>query len=450
MNTITQKNKRGNALKYQIQPIVFILFTIIWVVAIHSDTYGQDSLMLHSYKFTWGYKASVDELSTNVYSLSSLSFNAMNSAISHSTNRYVNNALTRALNLGVQSSIGTWVFVTLPHELSHYIRGKEGNIGDISVHLEPKFMGGYYSLSTSPSLNTAEERLMITTAGMEFSTQLAYRHQREMYSGSPTPPYAFIFLLSAKYVDGYNYYLRTKGFRNDPAKWLSAKREQYAYTGVSPLKFDPIGYTITLAEKYDYYPWLPADEAWPYEPDDPSRYLNAFTEDQFDRIRKAQLLALADPALVSSLYASVKYILNGTEQQRAWMLKFADNRLALMPGIRANLGLWGAENYFDVHGRYVSIPFRVYYRQGGNMHETVRGAGIAIDKIHLAHALNSSWEVDYWSIRNGFHISSEIDYRMNDLHLYVKAGYKTHGSLIGKTYQQGAYALLGVGFDIYR
>lgn len=426
--------------------IILVLLLIITT----SNLYAQDSIPTKNYKFIWGVNSSIDEVSTNTTSLSSLTFDRMNSLLRKSNSKWIDNPIGRLANLGLQGTLGTWFFITIPHETSHFVRGKESGIDDISVKLEAEFMGGYYTINTNPAGSSPTDRLMTTTGGTEHSTLLAFNHSKQMYSGKNISSYSFIFLFGAKYVDGYSYYLRTKDFNKDPDKWLHAQKEKYDYLTISPLKFDPLAYTITLSEKYGYYDeWLPQNEKWIYEPEDLTDYINEFTDDQFERMRKTQLLALADPALLSSFYAAIKYVITGNENTKAFMIPLFKKKLKVIPGIRANMGLWGYENYFDIFALYQNrIPFRAYYRNGGNLHEEVKGLGFQVDNIFLSKNLSSSYELDYWSIGNGFHVSSSVDYQIKRLHLYGKLGYKTFGSLIGKPYKKGAYANIGIGFDL--
>lgn len=429
--------------------ILFISVFLQFVLFV-SLVYCQDTLPTKNYKFVWGLNSSIDELATNTTSLSNLAFDQMNNIIRNSNSKWVNNPVSRCLNIGIQGTVGTWMFITLPHELAHTVRGTEGGINDLSVKLEAKFMGGYYTINTSPAESSPTARLMTTSAGTEHSTLIAYNLTKEMYSGSYISPYSFIILFGAKYVDGYSYYLRTKEFNNNPDKWLSNQKENYSYLTISPLKFDPLSYTITLAEKYGYYDsWLPKNEKWIFEPANLEDYINEFTDDQFDRMRKTQLLALADPALLFSAYATIDYIISGKERTKAIMIPLFNKSLKIMPGIRANMGTWGYENYFDIHAMYKNqIPIRAYYRQGGNLQEEVKGVGFQIENISLTPKLHSLYEFDYWTIGSGFHVSAAFDYQINKLHLHSKLGYKSYGSLIGKPYQNGLYANLGFGFDI--
>ena len=413
---------------------------------ISTKIYAQDSLQVkRDYLFVWGSKPNIEAFSLDVHSTSSFLFERLNSAIARSSSKYINNGFIRFLNLGFQGSIGTWVFITIPHETAHYLRGKESGIEDVKIHLEAKFMGGFYTVDTRLNENTPIERLMVTTAGPELSTLVSYLQIKDMYSGKPIPPHYSIFQIGAKYVDGYNYYSRVKDFQEDPNKWLDEKKKNYSNYR-SPLKFDPLGFTLTLAENYGYYDtWLPKDSVWFWEPNDISLYKNEFVVDQFKRMKNAYLLALLDPSIINSLYSAIKYIIYGDLYTRVFMIPVGS--IKFMPSIRANMGMWGIENYFDIHLLYKNkLPFSVYYRQGGNLDEDIYGFGAEVSNINISDYINMNFQGDYWN-KEGFNINSGIQFKYKRIYLLAKLGYKTYGSLIGKPWGKGIYGYGGIGFE---
>jgi hypothetical protein len=401
------------------------------LVLVSSRLIAQDSLQTErNYQFVWGNKPNIEALSIDIHSTSSFLFEQMNYGIANNHSKYINNWIVRFINLGFQGSVGTWIFITIPHETAHYLRGKESGVEDIKIHLEAKFGGGYYTVNTRLNENTPVERLMITTAGPELSTLVSYQQIKDMYSGKPIPPHYSIFQIGAKYVDGYNYYSRVKSFEKDPSQWLNEKKENYSKDR-SPLKFDPLGFTITLAEQYGYYDsWLPKDSIWLWEPDDISLYKNEFLADQFKRMRTSYLLALFDPSIINSLYASAKYILTGDLYSNVFMIPAG--KIKFMPSIRANMGMWGIENYFDMHFLYKNkLPFSIYYRHGGNLVENIYGFGAEISEVKASDHLILNFQGDYWN-KNGFNITSGIQYTFKRINVLASLGYKTYGSLIGK------------------
>ena len=408
---------------------------------------AQDSLQIkRDYLFVWGSEPNIDALSIDVHSTSSFLFERLNYEIARNSSKYINNGFIRFLNLGFQGSVGTWIFITIPHETAHYLRGKESGIENIKIHLEAKFMGGYYTVFTKLNENTPTERLMVTTAGPELSTLVSYQQIKDMYSGKPIPPHYSIFQIGAKYVDGYNYYSRVKDFQEDPSKWLNEKKGNYS-NDRSPLKFDPLGFTLTLAEKYGYYDsWLPKDSIWFWEPNDINMYENEFVRDQFRRMKKSYLLALLDPSIINSLYVSAKYIIKGDLYSNVFMIPAGN--IKFMPSIRANIGMWGIENYFDIHFLYKNIlPFSIYYRQGGNLVEDIYGFGAEVSNLMVSDYIKINFKGDYWN-KKGFNISSRIQYNYKRVYLLAKLGYKTYGSLIGEPWDKGVYGYGGIGFDI--
>ena len=421
----------------------FLYFLIVFM---STKILAQDSLKVQrNYLFVWGTNPNINALSLDVHSTSSFMFERLNYAIASSSSKYINNGFVRFLNLGFQGSIGTWIFITIPHETAHYLRGKESGLEDVKVHLEAKFFGGYYTVNTKLNENTPIERLMVTTAGPELTTLISYHQVKDMYSGKPIPPHYSIFQIGAKFVDGYNYYSRVKDFQEDPNKWLNEKKENFS-NDRSPLKFDPIGFTLTLAENYGYYDsWLPKDSIWFWEPDDISLYNNEFVADQFKRMKNAYLLALFDPSIINSLFCAIKYIIYGDLYSDVYMIPIG--RLKFMPSIRANMGMWGIENYFDLHFLYDhKLPISMYYRHGGNLNENIYGFGSEISNLKVFDHVNLNLEVDYWK-NDGFNISTEMQYKYKRIILLANLSYKTYGSLIGKPWGKGMYGYGGIGIN---
>ncbi|MEO0334441.1 MAG: hypothetical protein AAF223_22675, partial [Bacteroidota bacterium] len=356
-----------------------------------------------------------------------------------------NNAFTRSLNfLGVQFYLGAFAYGTLPHEyFGHYSRAKEFDIQPDGYEIFFPSFGGNVPFSINYETD-AIHRQMISAAGPELTTQIAYEAIKTLYSGESVPAYYGMYLLGGKLVDSYIYARNDlDAFVDDPAQYLRDAEDYFAEYNVPN---DPVSYLLALVEQYGYYDELiNPEDTWATFPADPSVLINDFVRDQRDRIRRAYLLQLLDPAILYALYGNYRYLVKDELQFKLFMFRVQD--VQFMPSIRANLGHLGVENYYDL---FVALPglsaFNVYYRHGGNQEDQLNGAGIEWRNLSLTNKINLTAQLDYWRDEqarfNGFAtLCYPIAHRWA---LSGSVGYKSEGSLMGKPFDEGFYGYGGL------
>ena len=391
------------------------------------------------FDFQLGYPLSVESGSRTAIGLTTVLFESVNSSI-----KWLNwdNVFVRVGNvLGLQLLIGASLYGTIPHEFfGHYAATLNAHMAPTVFDLNFPLPGGHTEYYTTYAQTSAESRAVISAAGPEVSENTAYEATKIIYSGKPFPTYIGNYLLGAKIVDGIVYLGNSlDSFLKDPGHY--DKSDYWS---------DPFQYGLAIAEKYGYYSALNLDnQVWPYQPSDPGVYVNQFLKDLNRRMWIAYTLQLIDPALIYFIYGNYQYIVNGDTRINSFM--FEAGPVQFMPSIRANLGLIGPENYFDLFlivNR--ELPMNVYFRIGGNMLESIYGFGLEIRKIRFL-GFEDSFQLDFWKADRselGFNVYTEITYLWTDFfNPSLSVGYKTYGNVMGKPISGGIYGYLG--FKVY-
>ncbi len=407
---------------------------------------GTDTTSGRYYELGWGTMPNTESVSRNTLSITSFAFDKINGKLHNSK---IDNVFFRSVNfLVIQFYLGSFLFATIPHEFSgHYLRAREYGIKP-GFHINfPKF-GGFVPFNVTYNEASAEARMTISAGGAEVSATTGYLATQEFYSGNRVPEYYGWYILNSKVFDGYLHSSSLNYFTENPTQYFEDFRDELTE---NPSRIDDaVGYVLTLGESYGLYDaLLPKDSLWVYKPPNPDNYLNDFVIDQNQRFKRAYLIQLLDPALISSLYGIFRYLAKGGLEYQPFMFKLKD--MTFMPSVRANMGLIGVENYFDFFMRYQNLPpFNIYYRTGGNMLDQVHGGGFAIRRINVTKSLELSIQADYWfnerTSKNNYNIHTSFNYSVQDkLNLILGYGYKTKGSLMGKPIKEGMYGSFGLG-----
>lgn len=388
------------------------------------------------YTLTWGWGNETESLAISSHGLASLTFDSLSYPIEMINIPWLR-VSARVANTAVQGAFGTWIFMTLVHEGSHLQTiNQYGGSGKIV----PEFLSGHYEIDITYNQVSALERAMICSSGPELSTLLGQKYIEEMYSGKPSPFYSFTFMISSKLIDNWIYSMKCYQILDDPNGWV----EERTYAGKpSPLKYDMIGYTLSLAENYGYYSWIPQDSQWLYEPVNINDYINPFFEDQMERIVTAYTLAaLLDPALYLGIAGLYKYIVKGEITSEVPMFHFGD--FNFMPSVQAYMGHKGAENWWYLYMNVGEIPFHTYFRHGGNLHESIYGWGAEINNIPLGDFGALGGRIDVWT-DGGFLIELNNSWSFEQISstIFATAGYKSEGYIPGFTEDDQLFFTLG-------
>lgn len=411
--------------------------------------YPQDSTkVLKEYHLEYGSLPNIESGARTTVGINSLMFDMINHSLKNS--RW-NNALTRTFNAGfVQFYLGLFTFAAAPHEFfGHYSRAREFGI-------TPKISLAFPVISGDDVFKVTYhvpviERQMIVSSGPELTMGVAREELKEIYGGKPAPSYAGNFLLAGKIIDMLMYTQNNvKPFIKDPEKFYM---DNASYFRRNPVPNDPLSYVLALTESYGYYDsFVPKNAIWLYRPPNLNVYVNDFFKDQYKRMKRSQILALMDPALLYFFYGNYQYIAHDQATFTPFMFNVSGYRF--MPSIRAYLGELGAENYYDL---YLVTPSGqqviVYYRQGGNMFDQIYGGGVEVGKIRIAGNYTLTSQADFWynerSDKSNFNIMESVDYDITKRWLIsISLGYKTKGQIAGKPYFDGLYGYSGFGIRL--
>lgn len=386
--------------------------------------------------------------------ISSLVFDQVNESIGKNLRPGPLNAAMRLLNAGVvQIWLGLPLFATIPHEFfGHHMRAGEFGISS-KVYLNFPALGGktvFYAYQSTPAI----DRQMIVAAGPEVTQTIAYKATRELYSQPYSPSYIGDYFLAGKFVDAYYYYVNNVvGFISNPNKYV---KDNASFLQANPVPNDPVAYLLALTESYGYYPFMDKNAIWLEQFPDMTVYTNnAFIQDQSRRMRRAYLLTALDPTNLHFLYGNGLYLITGKTFFKPFMIHAGN--LSFMPSVRANLGELGIENYFDLYFKGERFPsFSVYYRQGGNLFDQLRGAGGEIQPFDLGNRFQLSGQLDYWNNSrlhtNNFNITTTAGFSDGKgfLTYLLTGGYKSKGNLMGKPFDKGPYVYLGLDLTMWR
>lgn len=413
-----------------------------------APSHPTDSLVTRQYTIAYGSRPNMEAGALSTLSVTSLAFDQVSNLIRKSR---FDNGWTRAANVAfIQLYLGLTAYGALPHEyFGHYSRAKEFGV-------TPKLSSDFPSIGGDDVFKvkhqmSALHRQMIVAAGPEFTTTVTREAIKQMYSEPTAPSYIGNYLAVGKIVDGLMYTQNNlKPFLKDPEQYYQDNED---YFKRNPVPNDPLSFALALTESYGYYDdFVPKDATWLYRPANLSLYVNDFLKDQHRRMKRAQILTLLDPALLSFLYGNYQYLVNGKPFFKPLMLRVGGVRM--MPSIRANLGELGAENYYDL---YLLTPrsqaVLLYYRQGGNLNDQLFGGGAEINNLSLGPSIRLSTQLDYWRngrIKdNGVNVMETVRYGIsNRFFLTASGGYKTKGGLIGKQYGGGFYGHAGLGVNL--
>ena len=279
----------------------WLVIFLILVSTPFADLRAQTDSLFRSYESLLGSLPNIESGAKSTIGLTSLTFDQINYALQQS--RY-NNIVTRSLNfLGVQFYLGAFAYGTLPHEyFGHYSRAQEFDVQPDGYEIFFPSFGGNVPFSMTYATDVVH-RQMIAAAGPELTTQVAYEATKALYSGEMVSSYYGMYLLGGKLVDSYIYARNDlDAFVDDPAQYLRDAEDYFAEYNVPN---DPVSYLLALVEQYGYYDELiNPEDTWATFPADPSVLINDFVRDQSDRIRRAYLFQLLDPANLYALYAN--------------------------------------------------------------------------------------------------------------------------------------------------
>ena len=415
--------------------------------------FAQDTIVDRKYEIHYGSIPNIESGSQSAIGLSSLLFDQLNLTIK---NNIKSKGLNFAARLGnfslIQFYIGSQIFATIPHEYSgHYSMAR---VYGIDSEFKSNFpgMGGSTTLIMKQSIPSLQ-RQMIMAGGPEVTADIAYKATQELYSDDYVPNYIGNYLLAGKLIDEFIYLQNNvKPFLADPNKYTKDNQEDFK---VNPVANDPLSYVLALTESYGYYDnFINKNAVWLEQFPDMTVYTqNVFIKDQYKRMKTAYLLTALDPSNLYFLYGNALYLAKGKTYFKPFMLHLGN--VYLMPSVRANMGEIGIENYFDMFFKIKnSAPFSVYYRDGGNMFDQLKGFGGEIRNINLCDRVSMNGQVDYWynerSEKNNFNISS--CFKLSDKkHLFSflgTIGYKTKGNLMGKPFNEGLFGYIGLGLNL--
>ena len=400
----------------------------------------------------YGSNPNIESGSASAISISSLIFDQINREVSKIKSKPVN-ILTRVLNFSIiQNFFGGQIYATIPHEyFGHYLVARNYGIRP-ELRLNFPALGGDNIFEIKQSI-PVQDRMRIVAAGVEVTAMIAHQATRKLYSGSKSPSYSGNFLLAGKILDQYLYLEQNvKPFLENPNRFYDNNAN---YFNRNPVPNDPLSYILALTESYGYYSdFLDENEIWLQRFSDMSQYTdNEFIKDQYRRMKKAFLFTLLDPTNLYYLIGNSKYLIKGQTFFQPLMINF--QKLSIIPGIRANLGPLGVENYYDLFFLFnQTIPLQIYYRNGGNLFHAINGMGAIMENIPVNSRLKIGCQGDFW--RNQRNLSNHFNFdltirnidRKNFLTIIAKLGFKSAGSLMGKPFDKGVYGYLGLGLNL--
>lgn len=440
--------------------IIYGLF-LVWLIPnnilVAQCNFDSDTIEKQTYTFGWGTPPNTDVLAMNGTSLTSFTFNHIDLKLKNSK---LDNALIRSFNsVFVQYYLGGFVFTILPHELGHYYQARQAGIMPRKLNIPFPKIGGFILYDANYIDHTPEQRMLIASRGMETSASNNYITNTKFYSGRKVPQHYFWYYFNSKVIDAFYYSSISNLFVKSPTDYFEYIAEVIERkNGITAIEEpaivdDPVNYLLSLTESYGYYDTIiDFSSAWVYRPENPDVYLNEFIVDQNKRMKTAYILQLVDPALLNSFYGLINYIAKGKIEHQPYMLKIKNTRF--MPAIRANLGLLGVENYFDLYVKNDNLPpFNLYYRTGGNMFHSIFGGGVAVRELNIWRKFAVDAQADYWynqrSSKSNFNLGFNFNYELHrNFQLVASANYKTKGSLVGKPVNEGFYGWLGFSLKL--
>lgn len=399
----------------------------------------SQSVEKQEFTLMMGYPVTIESGAATTVSLSGLLFESINGSLDL---LQINNIYTRAVHsLGIQIFLGSSFFGTFPHEFfGHEMACLDAGIQPDFFRMNFPLPGGRVEFTTTYAQSTPEQRMMIASSGPEVTAFIAYDAVKKLYSGKAVPSYTGNFLIAGKLVDSLIYWSYSlDAFVHDPENYPES-----AYLN------DNFAYALALTEKYGHYSHLNlSSQRWPYKPSSPGAYVNGFLTDLNTRMWTSYLLQALDPALIYFFLGNYDYIVHGKTRFEAVMFEIGPVRW--MPSIRADLGLVGPENYYDLFlliGR--KLPMNFYVRTGGCQDEALYGFGFEIRNIRW-NILTCSLQADYWKADRssaGFNLYIETAFDCLEFFKPVLAvGYKTEGHLMGKSPKEGPYGY--AGFNLF-
>jgi hypothetical protein len=469
-------------MKKQIICIVFIILNFLQSIpaGIHANAQelsGQpdDRIKViepqkQYYEFSWGTWPAIQALSTNYLSLNALMNDGIGYGIKGSS---ADNLFVRLMNyLIIPGGISGYLMGTLEHELGHLGQAVEFGFKPHLSGFNTESIRRRFYAKESP-----DEVILYIGGGMNTDTYTSYEASQHLYSGNSVPCYYGTIILYKK-ISNFQYVFSKARYMDHP---LGNIKEFYK-------DYDPLLYDVYLTMKYGYYDsvvpvwaYAPYLKKSIFVPSNPYAYINRFLRDQYHRMKTAYLVELLDPSFINLFYGWRQYLKNGDLFFKPLMIPIKE--FQFMPGMRASLGNFGVENYYDL---YCSVKdlfhFSVYYRYGGNKWDKIHGAGIAVSGVRITDQLSLTCQADYWTLAAGNAISKNSDYLLynnlqpvaglgyfrdnhanrncfnvsiilhwqfyDDWFFIGNIGYKTYGALIGKQLEKGPYGYGGIGFNV--
>jgi hypothetical protein len=284
----------------------------------------------------------------NTISAFSLVFEGINNGVENSK---LDNVFTRLVNvLRIDFYLGFSPATAFMHEfVGHGGRAREFDFEVYGYSYRfPKF-GGSISIEPLTYGIEPEKRMLFNAGGLEAGQMVSYETNKIFYSDRRIPYYIWFF--SLMWLDGFMNVIGSQ--TKDPRKYP----EDFVHGG------DTAKYLLSLTENYGYYDGLiPPGSFFPHTGIDAKIYVNGFFTDAYVRALKAVRLRALNPSVATGLIGVYRYVARGEKEFEPFMFRIGD--LKFMPGIRANLGTVGPENYFDLFMVYgmVSIQYLVSVR----------------------------------------------------------------------------------------
>lgn len=458
-------------------PVIFLLLFLH--TAAYSQVMGDNrgfgfvgfNDLARYYEFSWGTWPNIESLSINYLGITGLLNDSIGYAIKGSP---IDNIPVRLINFFVvQGGVGCYFIGTLEHEFGHlgyaFEAGFKPHLASFNVEtIRPEYFA-----------KTSEDKIvMYLGGGMNTDSYTSYNVTTALYSGKHVPcNYSLIALF--KKISNFQYVYSRAGYVKHP---LGNIKEFYK-------NYDPLLYATYLTMKYGYYDsvipvwgYAPYFKKSLFVPANPYAYINPFLKDQYRRLKTAYLIELLDPSFLQIFWALRCYMKWGTTMFMPLMVPVGS--VKFMPGMRASLGTFGVENYYDVYFAVWDLfQFSVYYRNGGNMFDTMHGAGIDVRGICITEQLSADIRADYWTLvegkivqknrdyllynnlqpmtglgffrkhyndRNCFNVTVKIRWQFyEDWYVTGTVGYKSYGALIGKQLDRGVYGDGGIGFNLH-
>jgi hypothetical protein len=418
-----------------------IVFSLIQLSA-------QDIIPIN-YTFQYGSNPNMESGVRSSYALSNLIFDQTNLLIKKTQPKSV---LLRALNVGIiQLFLGKELYGFAPHEyFGHVKRLEEFNLPQDGFELRFPDVGGFTKFKLSYSV-APEKRLLVSAAGPEVSSLMAYQAVKDLYSGNYVATHLGNNIFFNK-LGNYVYYKSDfPAFFNNPQRYVDAiKSSPHYQTNPEPGDFGM--YAFTLTESYGYYDSFIKRDAVALDfPENAALLNNVFIKDQNRRMNNSMLLSLADLTILQFLIGNYQYIVKGKTFYKPFMIDIKGTKL--MPSIRSNLGEIGAENYFDLS---LVLPnknsLNIYYRNGGNLIHDIKGFGVSFNRLNKDN-IKLHTESDYWfnerKNAHNFNLSCGLQVKLTQqTQLVGTVGYKTEGNLMGKPFNKGVYVFGGLGISL--